>query len=105
MVGQTALIFALVCGLVAVAYGWQTAFIAVGLLGLIVAPVLLLTVHWARDFATGATTTLVTSVRSMSMMLSSALLARAVFGANTGVVNNCVSPTDVPTALVATSRQ
>ena len=67
--------------------------------------VLLLTVHWARDFATGATTTLVTSVRSMSMIFSSALLAREVFGANTGVVNDCVSPTDVPTALVATSRQ
>jgi hypothetical protein len=67
--------------------------------------VLLFTVHWARDFTTGATTTLLMSVRSMLMMLSSALLAREVFVANTGVVNDCVSPTDVPTALVAPSRQ
>jgi len=42
----------LIGGLVAVAYGWQTAFIAVGLLGLIVAPVLLLTVRNPRRGAT-----------------------------------------------------
>ncbi len=50
--------------------------------------VLLFTVHWARDFTTGATTTLLMSVRSMLMILSSALVAREVFVANTGVVND-----------------
>ena len=34
-------------------------------------------------------------------MSSSALVACEVFVANTGVVNDRVSPTDVPTALVA----
>ena len=42
----------LVGGLLAVAYGWQTAFIVVGLLGLLVAPLLRLTVKDPRRGAT-----------------------------------------------------
>ena len=42
----------LVGGLVAVAYGWRVAFISVGVIGLIVAPLLLLTVRNPRRGAT-----------------------------------------------------